>query len=503
MSDLSAPHSYLHEHYNVPERPPRDARFRWLKSLVGRCLAHFTSSQNAFNSNVVRSFDMLHHRLDVLDERIGSVARESVAAHETARQVLANIAGHDTALSNLTSAINSTRDAQDHQSSVIGSVQEAAALLARSVEGIQKEFETIVARIAELAGMTQTRIDDINRQQVDINQRQADINQREVDINKRQDDLVRGLEQASSSFFDATQRQNRIVEDAAAIADRVARAEQGFVELRALVDRLGASVGLLTSSVAEAALPAQRGKATAQSPAAHVASAAHDVAYEAFEDAQRGSEEDVKSRLGHYVALLAQVPRPHGHRVLDVGCGRGEFLELLKAASIAAYGVDANAAAAARAKAKGLDVHHADLFDELRKARRGSIAALSAFHVVEHLQHQQLAELIALAATRLQEGGLVIIETPNALNLTVAACEFYKDPTHVRPVHPVLLSHMLTSAGFTGIEVSFLNPFPEDHRLVLAHNALTEVVRGNFKKIDHALFGCRDCAVTATIRTTS
>jgi len=429
MSDLSTPHSYLHDHCTVAEQPPRSSRFRWLKTLAARCMAHFTSGQNAFNSNVVRTFDMLHHRPDVLDERIDTVAREAIAAHEATRQVATAIANHDLALSNLTSAINGTRDVQEHHSTVIGGVQEAAARLSGSVES----------------------------------------------VSARQDDLLRGLEQAS---------------------DRVARAEQGFVELRALMNRLGSSLGLLKSAVDEAAvLPARHGKAAAESPAAHVAHAVDEAAYQAFEDSQRGSEAEVKARLAVYVDRVRGLHATRSRRVLDVGCGRGEFLDLLKAAHIPAYGVDCNDAAVARSRAKGLDVHQADLLDEVRAAKRGSLAAVAAFHVIEHLQHNQLAEFIALAATRLDADGLLILETPSALNLTVAASDFYKDPTHVRPVHPALLSHMLVTAGFVAVEVSFLNPFPADQRLVLSHTGLAEVLKGNLERIDNALFGCRDCAV--------
>jgi O-antigen chain-terminating methyltransferase len=191
-------------------------------------------------------------------------------------------------------------------------------------------------------------------------------------------------------------------------------------------------------------------------PAAAVDPGASDDLYEEFEDLHRGSDELVRARLVAYVPELRKVAGLG--RVLDVGTGRGEFLEVLAEAGIDGYGVDTNATAVERSRAKGFEVVHGDALDHLAELPPASLAAVTAFHVVEHLPFDRLLALVDHATRVLQPGGLLILETPNPTNLVVGASSFYLDPTHRRPVPPPLLHFALWSRGYDPIEVRYLNP---------------------------------------------
>jgi len=138
--------------------------------------------------------------------------------------------------------------------------------------------------------------------------------------------------------------------------------------------------------------------------------------------------------------------------VFDIGCGRGEWLQLLQQRGWAAQGWDINARFIADNQAQGLDVHHGDALAAIARIARaapGSLGAITAFHVVEHLSFADLLTLVDHALIALAEGGLLLFETPNPENLVVGANTFYTDPTHQRPLHPSTLVFMAERAGFS------------------------------------------------------
>jgi O-antigen chain-terminating methyltransferase len=171
--------------------------------------------------------------------------------------------------------------------------------------------------------------------------------------------------------------------------------------------------------------------------------------YRAFEDRYRGARETIKDRLRAYqpfIAPLAGLQMPP--RALDVGCGRGEWLELLGEQGFAARGVDLDDGMLAACRERGLDVELGDAIECLRRLPDASLALVSAFHLVEHIPFELLQALVAEAQRVLVPGGLLIMETPNAENLVVGATSFYLDPTHLRPLPPQLLAFVTEYGGF-------------------------------------------------------
>jgi 2-polyprenyl-3-methyl-5-hydroxy-6-metoxy-1,4-benzoquinol methylase len=176
----------------------------------------------------------------------------------------------------------------------------------------------------------------------------------------------------------------------------------------------------------------------------------------AFAERFRGSEDYVKAGQQVYVPYFAGRTR-----VLDLGCGRGEFLELVRAAGAAARGIDLSAESVARCRAKGLDAEVADLFAYLEAQPEASLEGIFCAQVVEHLPPERLPELIQQAARCLEPGGILAIETPNPECLAIFATHFYLDPTHTRPVPHALLVFYLEEFGVGNIEVKKLSPAVE------------------------------------------
>ncbi|MCC2960806.1 methyltransferase domain-containing protein [Massilia sp. IC2-278] len=170
--------------------------------------------------------------------------------------------------------------------------------------------------------------------------------------------------------------------------------------------------------------------------------------YRAFEDRHRGSRELIKSRLAVYHPFLAPLPAVGRPTAIDLGCGRGEWLELLGELGFAARGIDLDEGMLAACRERGLDVSTADALSSLRTLPDASVTLVSAFHLVEHIPFDDVQELIAQALRVLQPGGLLILETPNPENLVVGSTNFYTDPSHLRPVPPLLLDFAVEFTGF-------------------------------------------------------
>jgi SAM-dependent methyltransferase len=175
-----------------------------------------------------------------------------------------------------------------------------------------------------------------------------------------------------------------------------------------------------------------------------------------FADEFRGEAGAVKKGLRFYLPLLKN--GEDAPDVLDLGCGRGEWLELLSEEGFAGRGVENNHVLVEQARRRALEVTEQDALSYLRAQPPNSFGAITAFHFIEHLPFETLAGLLAEIERTLRPGGLVILETPNPKNLVVAACNFYADPTHRKPIFPETLLFLLRQKGFRDLRIEYLNP---------------------------------------------
>jgi O-antigen chain-terminating methyltransferase len=206
-----------------------------------------------------------------------------------------------------------------------------------------------------------------------------------------------------------------------------------------------------------------------------------------FEARFRGSEEEIKERQRRDAELFRGAPGP----VVDLGCGRGEFVELLKSVGVEARGCDANPLMAARAREKGLDVVEGDLFELLRGREDASLGGITAYQVVEHLPVSALFELVELAAAKLASGGRILLETINPESV-YAMRWFWMDLTHVRPVPAGSLEQLLHANGFFDVTVDFRSPVPASETAALADDPrLAPLSRFLFAPQDYAVPGVK------------
>ena len=218
--------------------------------------------------------------------------------------------------------------------------------------------------------------------------------------------------------------------------------------------------------------------------------------YFAFESRMRGSTAEVRAWQSAYVEdFRAQAP------VLDLGCGRGEFLGLLAAEGVEARGVDANPDMVDYCRGEGFHVDQADVLDHLKSLEPGSLGGIFCAHVVEHLDPPRLVRLLELAATRLRAGGVFVAETPNPRTL-VALSTFFADLTHAQPIHPETITLLARQTGFDSAEIRYLHEPPAEARLqLLAGDGKGHIdaalLNGNFERLNEVVFGPQDYALVA------
>lgn len=191
-----------------------------------------------------------------------------------------------------------------------------------------------------------------------------------------------------------------------------------------------------------------------------------DPLYAAFEDQFRGKPEDIRESLKIYLPLIREAGAGQGERpVLDLGCGRGEWLALLADSGLQAKGVDLNRLLVQEGSERGLSVAEADIFAYLKGIPEESLGAVTAFHLIEHIGFDALIALLDEILRVLKPGGIAILETPNARHLLVSGGDFYRDPTHRNPIHPDTLVLLARSRGLSGVGAYFLMEEKDGRRM--------------------------------------
>ncbi len=278
--------------------------------------------------------------------------------------------------------------------------------------------------------------------------------------------------------------------------------DDAIAQLRSVTD-----VAQRTAMLAKREVERRPGASTVASPAqpALPAQPAPDQ-YVGFEDRFRGAESEIRARQADYVSHFAGQAN-----VLDIGCGRGEFLDLLRASGVSAKGLDLNPEMIEVCRSRGLDATGGDALSYLQGLPDDSLGGLIAIQVVEHLQPAYLTSMLNTAFFKLRPGARLILETINPSCWVAFFESFIRDLTHVKPLHPDTLQYLLQANGFTNVEIVYRSPIAPDGRLRkvtprpehfgTAADTLTELVssfNSNVDRLNDRMFSYQDFAAIAT-----
>ena len=287
---------------------------------------------------------------------------------------------------------------------------------------------------------------------------------------------------------------DQLFEEVDALFGHLGRVEGELAQRREDSRRLGELEERLTRVERR---PAAAGAPVAATVAAQPAAAALPD-YFAFESRMRGQTVDIRERQRAYLDDFRDAAP-----VLDVGCGRGEFVALLGEAGIEARGIDADADMVAFARGEGLDVEQADALAYLEARGDGELGGIFLAQVVEHLPPPALVRLLELAHAKLRPDGVLVAETINPLS-PIALRNYFADLTHAQPLVPETLALLAEQAGFREVETRFLNEPPADERLrevelppEAEFDPAREALAQNVHRLNDQLYGPLDYAIVA------
>jgi len=282
------------------------------------------------------------------------------------------------------------------------------------------------------------------------------------------------------------------------LRERVALAEQRVAALKRELDTTARGARAAAPATAPATQP---GEQKAAPPAAFSANV-DSLTYVGFEDRFRGSQDEIRGRLADYVPLLASASD-----VVDIGCGRGELLELLRQQGVRARGVDTNDGMVQLCRSRGLDVEQGDALGFLERQADRSIGGLTAIQVVEHFDPAYLLRFLETAYHKMRDGAPLVLETINPACWMAFFETYIRDITHRQPLHPETLRFLVQASGFSQVDVQYRAPVTEGDRLDRAAPPpagaptgladLIDAVNDHADKLNARLFSSMDYAIIA------
>ena len=218
--------------------------------------------------------------------------------------------------------------------------------------------------------------------------------------------------------------------------------------------------------------------------------------YTEFENNFRGSREQIINVLSNYDGLIDYILNiDNNPSLLDIGSGRGEWIQKCKAKGFNSIGLELDPKMVDDCKKLNLNIKQGDALSLLDDFAEDSFSIVSAFHVIEHMNHENINELLIQSKRILKPDGLLILETPSIDNIMVSSKSFYIDPTHINPIHPDLLAFMSKRNGFEKLKYYFINGGPlqnsEADSLTRIFNGVAQdlvLIASKSKILDNSIF---------------
>ena len=485
-----------------------------LKRAIRQLVTPILDRQVACNAAVVRVIADTRDWIAALERRRGEAAEAIVARiNHLARK----LNGHDVQITSVEVAVSRFAPQVARVDARVAGVQAQVDGLAAQVQGMTRRLDVMESRldvvdrqIAILAEGIRARDDRLTAvEEVSVRTREDILRQdaalaeatagQERQLREATADQERQLREATDVVRADADRQFGAARDD---LDRRLVAHSRSVDAaqergRALQERVSAAerrLRRLLTAGAEGTAPVVRvGPSPLSERVDHDRSAmAIEFDYAGFEERFRGSEEEVREHQRAYLDCF-QDKQP----VIDLGCGRGEFLQLMREAGLSARGVDVDTDMVLLCREKGFDVTAADGEAFLAALPDDSVGGIFAAQIIEHLAPERVIGLVQLCQRKLSPGGVLVMETPNPTCLMVFADSFYKDPSHIRPLHPDMMQFLFETTGFEDVELRFSAPVsaaawvpPLD-----APAANREQFNEGLERLNRLLYGFQDYAI--------
>lgn len=394
--------------------------------------------------SMIQCFEMADNEIDQLNERLS--AETARLSAETAR-----LSAETTSLSAETVRLSE-------------GIANEAAICSSRIDGLETAIAALRASCEDSAGRINIILSRLDADEGYL------VNDREAAMATRRD-----LESACENLRNNNAILERLGSDSEFVKMKLTSLEKNIRNIP--VNASAASAQESTAASAAAAAPVQQD------------SEYESIDYFDFENHFRGSIDSIKKAQSAYLPYFSGKKN-----VIDIGCGRGEFLSLMKDNNIPAQGVDIYEPYADYCNMKGLKAFCGDGTEYLSKLE--NVDGIFVGQVVEHLKTHEIIRLCNTAYEKLEEGGCIIIETPNPTSLAIYTNAFYIDPSHIKPVHPLTMRYYLEKSGFRNIEIIYTENSRPPYSIPELSGG-SEEFNSAMKQVSDILYGSQDYAIVA------
>ena len=343
------------------------------------------------------------------------------------------------------------------------------------------QIEALKVQISQLNHHFIQEQNSIKLSQNTLNQRQDSLEQRQDTLNQRQNTLEQSqntLDQRQDSLED-TLEEKADIEDTIKLYKQLSQQKDDLLGWANEIEKI---IQNIKQNLPPKTIQEQLQKISSTQTR-------FEAIYQDFEDKFRGKKDDIKEYLKIYLPFIEKISsKKEDISILDIGCGRGEWLELVKEQGYKAKGIDTNYQMIQECQKTSLDVELAEALNYLRNLPSNSFSMITAFHVIEHLPSFDTVLILLEQCYRvLKPNGMIIFETPNPRNILVGSSDFYLDPSHKNPLHPLSMKFFTKRIGFCNVS-----------SLIIDSSKLEDIEYMDFNSIDDYIYIGRNYAITGS-----
>jgi len=448
---------------------------RLLLKLVYPCISLMIAIQNHFNSNIVKILNKLRERIEISDNYIREELKEKAAKLEEKLNKIdaKHLENNHFRYTEIKNIEHFFHNELLNLRIEIGNIVYSFLHLWNLVNEQEQKMNNLTRAANEIRKEQQETIKNLVKQMNEIKKEdELRVSNLANEIRKEQQETIKNL----------VKQMNEIKND---LGTKLMDFYNSISKLKKVL--LTSDVSLYKESI------------KAKEAAVLDRASQFDYIYFDLEESLRGNEADIALRQSIYLDYLK-----NKEPVIDIGCGRGEMLELLSQNGIKAIGIDNNTLMVNYCKKKGLQVEKDDALNFLLKVEKGSLGAIFVSHLIEHLDPDNLLHFLLLSMEKLSNNGVIILETPNAVGLYTLGQSFYLDITHIKPIHPLTLKLILEAIGFKILRLQYLSDWDKSIQLKDLpsdsgglNKEILEVIRDNFNRLNEIIFSPRDYCIIA------
>jgi 2-polyprenyl-3-methyl-5-hydroxy-6-metoxy-1,4-benzoquinol methylase len=450
--------------------------------LLQQRQSEFEQKQTAFQQQQKQFLDLSYKLINYQAEvsarfdRFGaqqlSVERQVITFQNLVLEQEKQTAIEQRGLAELQDFVNAQHRQNVENAAVLGDQQQQLADVRALLEQSSRQLDEVVQRMSKSEHLAKEMEIFVHAQQDQTIEEQRQLAQQRKQLEEVSGQLIDYQEEACARYhltIEALEKEKRRTGEIRRYLETVPPEtfpnlgpSSETEQLRSRVDAIQALLSIIESKLAEPE-SARRIQTMRPELSRDLKEREIEAFYLAFENEFRGDRDLIKTRLRFYFPIVERVKAATGAAIaVDVGCGRGEWLELLQEQGYAATGVDLNRSMVEECRSRGLNVELTDAIDYLRRVPPESLSLVTGFHIVEHLPFTQLFHLFQESMRVLVPGGMAIFETPNPECPYVSNYSFYLDPTHRNPVPRELLCFAARQAGFRSARIERLQAYVEE-----------------------------------------